>query len=308
MVEMPHIVVHTCLSTEIDFDHSKALKTVLQDCTDEQIVAEFAQRLLDHKHKDVEDKVKVKYHFERMLGKGASGIVHLVFEKATGKGYACKVLVKNKMNDAKSLKTELDIMKKIHHENVVLLMEVFESPQCLWMIMELTNAGDLRSMIKNGHKFSEHSTCRLTKQILEGVHYLHSQGIIHRDLKIDNILFDGDFQTGTVKISDFGLSGQLVLGDSGYHPTDSSKRKNFTGMTDRWGTGKLSGLFLLIYSLYLFLCLACRCPQMSIYPIISFTMLLFISSWYIFPFSHIFSLLVSILSIFSHSLQSRAAV
>lgn len=235
---IPHVVVHSSLSPEMDFEHSKALTVILQDCTDEQIIAEIAQRRADQQNKDIVDQVHEKYHFERIIGEGSSGTVHLVTELETEKKYACKVLVKNKMNDAASMATEIEIMRNVKHENVIQLHEVFETRECLWLMIELTRNDGLRGIMQVQSYLSEKLTCRLIKQLLEGVHYLHSEGIIHRDLKIDNILFDGDVETGAVKISDFGLSAQVTLGSLGYHPTDSAKRKKYTGIHDRWGTGE----------------------------------------------------------------------
>lgn len=236
----PHsIIVHSSVSTELDFDHTKALKTVLQDCTDEQIIAEFAQRVKDQRHKEIKDGIEAKYRFERIIGEGSSGTVHLVFD-STGKGFACKVIQKNKMNDSASLLTEIKIMKQVNHRNVVSLVETFESPICHWMIMELTNCGGLREILSNEGHISEIDSCRLIKQMLEGIHYLHSQGIVHRDLKIDNILFDGDIRSGEIKIADFGLSAFVTPGTKGYDALDSTKRKTYAGMTEPWGTGTVA--------------------------------------------------------------------
>ena len=232
------VAVHSSLSTEIDFDHSNALTDILEDCTDEQLFAEIAKRRVDQQHIEIADQIRKKYLFESIIGKGSSGVVHLVSVKETGVRYACKVLEKKGINDAASINTEVEIMRKVKHENIVELHEVFESPLCLWLIMELTCSNGLRGIMQKLHCISEEVACRLIMQLMEGVHYLHSEGIIHRDLKIDNILFNGDVETGTVKIADFGLSAQVALGNMGYHPTDSSKRKTYTGIHDRWGTGK----------------------------------------------------------------------
>lgn len=241
----PHtVLVHSSVSTELDFDHTKALRTVLEDCTDEQIIAEFAQRMKDQRHKETKDSVEAKYRFERVIGEGSSATVHLVFDKDTGKGFACKVIHKSKMNDSASLLTEIKIMKQVNHRNVVSLVEIFESPICHWMIMELTNCGGLREILSTQGHLSEMECCRLVKQLLEGIHYLHSQGIVHRDLKIDNILFDGDVRTGEVKIADFGLSAFVIPGTKGYDAADSTKRKTYTGMTEPWGTGTIANIDL----------------------------------------------------------------
>ena len=74
--------------------------------------------------------------------------------------------------------------------------------------------------------FNEKIAVRLVKQILEGLQYLHNQGVVHRDIKIDNILFQGDVRTGSIKIADFGLSA-LIKGEEMGYPSDPIRRKKF---------------------------------------------------------------------------------
>ena len=100
------VKVHSELSVNLDFDHATALKTVLSDCTDEQLVAEIARRKIDLQHTVTAELVKKSYHIDRELGHGASGKVYLVYHRQTGEGFACKVIEKNKtMNDLKKFST-----------------------------------------------------------------------------------------------------------------------------------------------------------------------------------------------------------
>ena len=74
------------------------------------------------------------------------------------------------------------------------------------------------------------------KQILEGLHYLHSRGVVHRDIKLDNILLHGDKERGDIKIADFGLSALVKVGKDGYDLSDSVKRKGYRKLEELWGT------------------------------------------------------------------------
>jgi serine/threonine protein kinase len=167
--------------------------------------------------------------------------VYRVTQKSTGEVYACKIIRKDgNMNDAASMSTEIEIMKRVRHRHVVSLIELFESPSCLWLILELGDGGDLRSLLANHSHYSEAMASRHMKQILEGVHYLHSRGVVHRDIKLDNILLyggkHGDSGHGEVKIADFGLSALIQVGTKGYDPQESGKRKRYNKLHDRWGT------------------------------------------------------------------------
>jgi len=95
------------------------------------------------------------------------------------------------------------------------------------------NGGDLRGVVADHAHLSEVVVAHHIKQMLEGVHYLHSRGVVHRDIKLDNILLT---QSGDVKVADFGLSALIQVGTQGYDLQDSGKRKKFDKLTDRWGT------------------------------------------------------------------------
>ena len=232
-----HVKVHATIHKDLGAHHDTALDTKLRDCTDEQIIAEIARRGIDIKHSVTEDSVKETYKFERFLGEGASGQVHLVKHKKTGQLFACKVIRKDGgMNDADSMSTEIEIMKHVRHKHVVGLYELYESNTCMWLILELVQGGDLNFFIsKTGH-YSEKTVSHLFGQVLRGVHYLHSRGIVHRDLKLDNILLHGEVETGDVKIADFGLSALIKVGSPGYDKSESAKRKEYKGLHEMWGT------------------------------------------------------------------------
>ena len=235
-----HLVkVHSEMSADLDHDHSKALDLPLRECTDEQLIAELARRKVDIQHRVTSDLVAKYYHFESLLGHGASGKVYLVYHRVSGEKFACKVIKKdNSMNDAESMNTEIEIMKRVRHANIVTLYELFESAQCMWLILELVDGTGLRGGLANHAHYDESVAARFVKQMLTALHYLHSRGVVHRDLKIDNILLTGDRESGNgiIKVTDFGLSVLVKLGKNGYDADDSGKRKGYTSLTQMWGT------------------------------------------------------------------------
>lgn len=185
----PDIKIHTVVSSELDFDHEKAMTIPLGEVTDEQLLAEVARRRLDLHDKITDAVVRETYEIGKILGHGASGEVHLAIHRVTGQQFACKVVKKNSsMNDAQSMSTEIEIMKRVRHRNVCSMYELYETPKCLWIVLELVDGGDLYHFLARSEQYNEVIASRLMKQILSGVHYLHSLGVVHRDLKLENIL------------------------------------------------------------------------------------------------------------------------
>jgi calcium-dependent protein kinase len=231
------VKVHAQVSSELDVDPKLAAETLLKNCTDDQLLAEIGRRGIDIHHNVTEQLVKKSYRFEKSLGHGASGEVHLVSKISTGEKFACKVIHKDdNMNDAESMGTEIEIMKRVRHKHVVTLYELYESSSCMWLILELVDGGDINYFISSHKHYTESVCAHHFKQILQGLHYLHQQGVVHRDIKLDNILIKGDHEYGDVKIADFGLSALVQMNQRGYDRDQSSKRKEFTGLKEMWGT------------------------------------------------------------------------
>lgn len=218
---------------ELDWDHNKAMEVPLGECTDEQLLAEVARRKLDLHDKITDALIKETYDIGKILGHGASGKVYLATHKITGQKFACKVVKKNNsMNDAQSMSTEIEIMKRIRHRNIVSMYELYETPKCLWIILELVDGGDLHHFLAHTMHYNEVMAARQFKQILTGLHYLHALGVVHRDLKLDNILMSGSGANCEMKIADFGLSALVRIDEEGYDPEESGKRKNYRQLKD----------------------------------------------------------------------------
>ena len=222
----------TCLSPDYDFsEHYKARRIELEAATDDELLAEVQQRNLSL-HEDIDESLVLKtYEIGKILGHGASGKVYQCINRDSNTKYACKVIQKDtKMNDAQSMSTEIEIMKRLRHDHVVSMYELFETPDCLWLILELVDGGDLRSFLNaNRQSYTEGYAAMHLKQILQGVHYLHAMGVVHRDLKLENILLKRRLDSYEVKIADFGLSALVRIGEDGYG-SKSSRRKLYTGL------------------------------------------------------------------------------
>ena len=119
---------------------------------------------------------------------------------------AIKTINKEYLKDEYSkrkLLREIYILKKIKHVNVIRVLEVFETLDQVLIVMEYAGGGDLLHYVKSKKHLTEEEAKPIFKQIVYGLAHIHSRNVLHRDIKLDNILLDSDCG---VKICDFGVS------------------------------------------------------------------------------------------------------
>lgn len=169
---------------------------------------------ISHKKIDDEDIIYKKYEIGRKLGQGSFGVVYEIDNKETNEKFAIKIINKEKVGGGKynvSFENEVFIMKSVIHPNLIKLEEVFESKKKLYLITELCEAGELAKWIKKQGPIPEHISKIIMRQIVDAISYLHKNDIVHRDLKLENILlkeFDPSTDNYYIKVTDFGLSSQ----------------------------------------------------------------------------------------------------
>lgn len=147
----------------------------------------------------------------QLIGKGTYGKVYLGMNADTGDVLAVKqVEISQKVTDKDRLKemvaamdSEIDTMQHLEHPNIVQYLGSEKKDYSISIFLEYISGGSVGSCLRKHGKFEEPVVKSLTRQTLDGLAYLHQEGILHRDLKADNILLDVD---GTCKISDFGIS------------------------------------------------------------------------------------------------------
>ena len=145
------------------------------------------------------------YKYGRLIGQGAFGKVNLGLNILTGRIVAIKSFNKktlSKNNNEKKILYETNLMKQLNHPNITKILELFETEDYIFIIMEYINGGNLFSFIKKRRKLSEKTAKFLFKQIIEGIKHIHSKNIVHRDIKLENILID---LKNNIKICDFGI-------------------------------------------------------------------------------------------------------
>ncbi|KAK4549607.1 hypothetical protein LTR36_004908 [Oleoguttula mirabilis] len=139
------------------------------------------------------------------IGKGASGSVYRALNWSTGETVAIKqVSIANLQKpELNVIMQEIDLLKNLNHPNIVKYHGFVNSPDALYIILEYCENGSLHSICKNFGKFPENLVSLYTAQVLQGLLFLHDQGVIHRDIKGANILTTKD---GLVKLADFGVA------------------------------------------------------------------------------------------------------
>lgn len=137
----------------------------------------------------------------KILGSGKYGKVYLSRYISTKMQYAMKIMDNTVYK--KYYEIEVKIHKELNHNNITKLYNYFEDNKKYYLIMEYCCQGNLYQNLKKINFFSEEHIKRYVKQICSGVKYLHDNNILHRDLKLENLLIDIN---DNIKITDFGLS------------------------------------------------------------------------------------------------------
>ena len=176
------------------------------------------------------------YTLIKPLGKGAFGDVILTSKQGSKQKLAIKQINKKFCNNPKAKKylyNEIKILKEIdRHINVIKLFDVKETQNFYYLVTEFCNGGTLSDNLENylekfKHPFNEEIVQFLMKQIITGVKYLHKKNIVHRDIKLDNLLLNYDSEDdrsnknlikARVKITDFGFSRYLAQSERSFSP------------------------------------------------------------------------------------------
>jgi len=156
-------------------------------------------------------KIEDKYDIGKQIGKGAFASVYAARNKFTDDDVAIKVVNKTniKPRELEMLMREIQIIMKLKHPNIVRMLDKFDGPKKLYLVMELVPEGELfEKIVKNG-SYSEEDARIIVRQILEGVGYMHRNNVVHRDLKPENILC---VDSTTIKLADFGMSKDTAMG------------------------------------------------------------------------------------------------
>ena len=153
------------------------------------------------------------YKFGRLIGRGAFGKVNLGLHILSGRIVAIKSFNKSKLETPSKARDkiyhEVSLMRNLKHNLIIRIYETIETSQYILIIMEHISGGDLLSFVKKRTKLSEKTAKYIFRQLITALKHIHSHNIVHRDIKLDNILID---LNNNIKLCDFGVSKQIHKG------------------------------------------------------------------------------------------------
>jgi serine/threonine protein kinase len=196
-----------------------------------------------------------EYNILSTIGEGTYGKVKLAIHIASNETVAIKIIEKSKLlrvNDSHRIKNEMKLIMEFDHPNVIKAFEVFEDENCFYIVMEHPNNGDLFSYLCKKTKLTLTEASKIFFQIVNAIDYIHSNKVVHRDMKPENFMLTEDM---IVKLVDFGFSSKYVnnkikldtnCGSICYSPPEMLRKiKYYPQPVDIWGLGVI--LFMLIY-------------------------------------------------------------
>lgn len=197
-------------------------------------------------------KLENHYKIGPLIGEGGFAKVRLGRCVLSGEARAIKTMKKSEAH-AKLFGTEIAIIKRVKHPNIVQTFDVYETSTHIHIVMEYMEGGMLYDAIEDGVRFSECDIAQFMRELLDGIMYLHNHGIVHRDIKPENVLCTSQNTPLHVKIADFGLSSiasvagikenhmlmSTIIGTPEFIAPEIANRQEYTEKVDMWALGML---------------------------------------------------------------------
>ncbi|GLE02052.1 hypothetical protein PINS_up010890 [Pythium insidiosum] len=178
------------------------------------------------------------------IGRGGFGVVFAALDLRSARSVAIKQIALQDMDrdELASIESEISLLRKLHHENIVKYFDTIKTRTHLYIVLEYMENGSLAQFMKKFGSFSETLVAMYIAQVLRGLAYLHEQGVLHRDVKGANILTTKE---GLVKLADFGVAVKLnetqksnsVVGSPYWMAPEVIEMSGWSFASDIWSVG-----------------------------------------------------------------------
>ncbi|CAI5498735.1 unnamed protein product [Closterium sp. Naga37s-1] len=217
--------------------------------------ARVAEFILGRAYRDVGEAYEVG---GEQLGVGQFGVIRACVSRSTGQVMACKAISKERIlaqEDAEDVAKEVRVMQQLRgHPHIVKIHRAMEDSQHVHIIMEICRGGDLFDRVKAGGRLSERSAAAITERLVEALLWCHEKGVVHRDVKLENILLKQRGHDTDIRLTDFGMAAEVRPGEvlteligTPYYMAPEVLAGSYGPEADIWSAGVV--LYILLCSL-----------------------------------------------------------
>lgn len=195
------------------------------------------------------------YEVKEKIHRGSAGVVNECYSKVYDKKYAVKIIKRDDETDEQVLH-EVAIMNQLHHDNLVGVVDFYEEEDFYYIVMELMSGGDVFDRIIHLNNYTEKDARDLAIILLGSVEYMHNSGIVHRDIKPQNILLESKDSNRAIKVGDFGFAKRVHTpksltsrcGTPSYVAPEILKNQPYDQSCDMWSVGVVLYVMLCGYT------------------------------------------------------------
>lgn len=205
--------------------------------------------------KSSDEKFEDLYVIGEELGTGAYSVVRAATRKSDNKKVAVKIVTKSRLKESDKLALcgEIEILQSLKHENIVALLDVFDEPQEMLLVLEYVDGGELFDRIVTKTFYNEKEARDLVFLLLSTMEHCHNKHIVHRDLKPENLLLVSRAQDSDIKLADFGFAARVdkdkdslttACGTPGYVAPEILNKEAHGKPADMWSIGVIMYILL----------------------------------------------------------------